>query len=243
MIATIKSEFRKVLSVRSTYVIVLICLVLEGIASGYGGGFNAGARELSDPRHLTGEITSMVSLLPVFVALIGILLVTHEYRYNTITYTLTASRSRTRVLVAKLLVMSLLAVVLTAVFALIVPLFVWIGAALNGKHMSHQALPSADLIARMLFTGLAYPVLALGISFITRAQVAALGAYFLIPSILEQVLAGLLKNNQYYLPFISINGVLNDSQFSHDKSMIIAAVWLALGMLAGWVLFTRRDAS
>jgi hypothetical protein len=45
--------------------------------------------DLLSPTALSGDITFVISGMSVFVALIAILLLTHEYRYNTIMYTLT----------------------------------------------------------------------------------------------------------------------------------------------------------
>lgn len=243
MIATIKAEARKLLTVRSTYAIIVLCLVLEGIASGYGGGFNASIQQLANPGHFAAEIKSIVSLLSAFIPLIGILLVTHEFRYNTITYTVTAARSRTQVLLAKFIVITVLALVLTALFALLSPLFVTVGAALKGHDLAPQTIPYADLLPKLFFTSWAFSMIGLIISFIARAQVAALVAYFLIPSTVEQLLGIVLKKKQEYLPFASVDGVLNNHSISHMASATAACIWIVSGFVVAWILFLRRDAS
>jgi ABC-2 type transport system permease protein len=243
MIPTIRAEVRKLLTVRSTYAILLICLLLEIIASGYGGGFNANAGQLNDPGHLTSEITSAVSFLSAFIALIAILLVTHEYRYNTISYTLTAARNRTQVLLSKVAVMSVFAIVTIVIFGALSPLIAWAGAALNGHHMVHQTFPPMALIGRLLFVAWAYSMFGLIISFIARIQVAAFTTYFLLPSTIEPLLAALVKKNQYYLPFISLDGVINQHPISHGRSAVAGLVWVVLGLLVSWLLFRRRDAN
>lgn len=243
MIAALRSELKKVLTVRSTYVIILLCVVLEGIASGYGGGFKASAQQLSDPNHFSSEIGSIVGVLSVFVALIGLLLVTHEYRYNTITYTLTSARNRTTVLVAKIIVISLVALLASALFAVLSPLFVTIGTAIKGHHLVHQNMPSADLIFRALFTGWAYSMIGLIISFIARIQVAAVVTFFIFPSTVEPLLGLLLKTKQDYLPYVSVDGVLNHHSISHHKSMLVAFVWVVVGFVVSWILFKKRDAN
>lgn len=243
MIAAIRSEIRKLLTVRSTYAIILLCLVLEGIASGYGGGFNAPAAQLASGSHYADEIKSVVSLLSAFIPIIGILLVTHEFRYNTISYSLTAARTRTQVFLAKFVVVTLLALVLTLVFTLLSPLFVMVGTALNGRDMVPQTIPIAELIPKLLFTGWAYSMIGFVISFIARVQVATLVAYFLIPSTVEPLLTLVLKKKQEYLPYISVDGVLNHHTISHMTSAIAACIWIATGLIVGWLLFLKRDAS
>lgn len=243
MIAALRAEFKKILTVRSTYVIILLCVVLEGIASGYGGGFKATAQQLADPNHFGSEISSIVGVLAVFVSLIGLLLVTHEYRYNTITYTLTSARSRTTILIAKIIVITVVAILATVLFALLSPLFVAAGTAIKGHHLVHQNMPSADLMFRALFTGWAYSMIGLVISFIARIQVASVVAFFIIPSTVEPLLGLLLKAKQDYLPYISVDGALNSHSISPHKSMLVATLWILGGFVVSWVLFKKRDAN
>lgn len=243
MIATIKSEVRKLLTVRSTYAIVLLCVALEALASGYGGGFNATAQQLANSGQFADRMTTAISLLSAFIPLIGILLVTHEFRYNTITYTLTAARNRTRVLLAKFIVITVVALVLAALFILLSPLFVILGAALNGNSVSHQTIPYGDLLPRLFFTSWAYSMFGLIIAFIARIQVATVVAYFLLPGTIEPLLGVLLKKKQDYLPYMSVDGVLNQHSISHTAALVAACVWIVVGSVAAWLLFLRRDAS
>jgi ABC-2 type transport system permease protein len=243
MIAAIRAEIRKLLTVRSTYAIIILCLILEGLASGYGGGFNATAQELANPGQLADRITTVVSVLSAFLPIIGILMVTHEFRYNTITYTVTAARNRTQVFLAKFIVITLLILLLTAVYILLSPLFVMAGAALNGKHLAHQVIPYGDLLPRLFFTSWAYAMFGLIIAFIARVQVATVVAYFLIPSTVEPLLGVILKKKQDYLPFISVDGVINHHSISHMTALVTASIWVVVGGAVAWVLFLKRDAS
>lgn len=107
----IKSEFRKLISIRSTYGWLLLALVLVGIYSIYGEGFNDASNLLKSHTGDPGARLFLASTLPQIAnfisgpgGIIALLLVAHEYRHNTITYTLTASNSRAKVLVSKMAV-------------------------------------------------------------------------------------------------------------------------------------------
>src|ERR1700744_3733974 len=105
MIATLKAEFRKLLTVRSTYVITGLVLVLVIFVAFYVEGWRLDSAGLRDPTQLAGDVTGAL-MITVFGAIVAILLMTHEYRYNTIMYTLTSSNSRSKVFISKFIVVS-----------------------------------------------------------------------------------------------------------------------------------------
>src|ERR1700733_14101281 len=100
MIPALKAEFRKLWTVRSTYLILAFVLVIAIFFGFYVSGWKIDKGALHDPGTLALDVTSAISAVSVFASLIGVLLVTHEYRFNTIMYTLTASNSRSKVLLA-----------------------------------------------------------------------------------------------------------------------------------------------
>src|ERR1700690_121413 len=98
MRAALKAELRKLLTVRSTYFILIVVLLLEVLFAFYISGWRATATDLHSSGALSSAVTDAVTAVSIFSALVALLLFTHEYRYNTIMYTLTASNSRSRVL-------------------------------------------------------------------------------------------------------------------------------------------------
>src|SRR3954467_14136812 len=101
MVASIKAEFRKLWTVRSTYVLFLVAFALVAIFAFYAEGIKASPATVQDAGKLAGEVTNAVVTVSLLGALAGVLLMTHEYRYNTIMYTLTSSNSRSKTLLAK----------------------------------------------------------------------------------------------------------------------------------------------
>src|SRR6266536_1435332 len=143
MIATLRAEFRKLLTVRSTYIIALIAFALLGFVAFYIEGFKNGKEQVTAPGanlFLAGSIMQHSTLLGIFGAIVALLLFTHEYRYNTIMYTLTIANSRSKVLIAKII--TVLAYVLVLV---VLGGALGLGAMIAGLHMAGQALPHQDI--------------------------------------------------------------------------------------------------
>ena len=243
MIHRLKAEFRKLATVRSTYGIIIFGLVLTGLFGFWADGYRVSGTEQHNPAHFSSEIVNAAQVLSLVFSLITVLLVTHEYRYNTILYTLASAKSRTQIFLAKFLASSIAATVLMAIFIVLAPAASALGASMAGHPLVHQDMPSWNLIGRALFVGWVYSGFAFVISMLVRVQVAAFAIMFLLPGTIEQLLGLLLKDNQVYLPFSSLNAVLSGNDISHTTAMITALIWLVgLGALAN-VLFLKRDAN
>src|SRR5579863_2328529 len=111
MISAIKAEFLKLLTVRSTYFIVLISFAIVALVAGYGNGYRIDSFRLHNPGILANESGNSIIFVGAILALAGLLLLAHEYRYNTILYTLTSSNNRAKSLAAKIVVVSVFAVI------------------------------------------------------------------------------------------------------------------------------------
>jgi hypothetical protein len=160
MIHTIKAEFRKVLTVRSTYVLIFFMLVLEGLFGFYGN----------------------------------------------------------------------------------------LGVQAGGHPIVHQSLSLGDLWWRVPIAAWGISIFALLLAFIIRSQVGAITVLLLLPSTIEPIFGGLLKDNQIYLPFSSLVGILQRNEavhppISYGHSAVIAFTYLVVGTVVALVLFQRRDAN
>ncbi len=252
MIQAVRSEFRKLLTIRSTYVIIAICLAIIFLFAFFIEGYHLNANVTSSGK-LASEVISAASTLGLFIALIGVLLVTHEYRYNTIIYTLTASASRTKVFLAKVFVVSVFAVLLTLFFCFLAPLLTYAGIHAKGLSMVPQTLHVLDLLWRSVFYGWCYSMFALLIAFIVRNQVGTIAVLFLYPGPGEALLTLLLKSNAKYLPFRALAGVIQNipqglegvlpDTLNPPRAALFLTGYLAVLSVAAWVLFRRRDAS
>lgn len=245
MIRAILTEFRKVFSIRSTYVILLIALGLEIFFAFYATGYRASAADAKNPLYLAGEVSNAVSFLSLFCAIVGVLLVTHEYRYNTIMYTLTSNGSRTRVFVSKVFVISVFAAVFAAVYGMLSPLLAKLGMQMHDITLAPQQFDTWDLLWRAVFTGWGFSMYAMIIAWIIRAQVGALAAMFLIPSMLEPLVSLLLKSNAVYLPFTALSAVFSvfSKELWYTHAAALCLLYIVIGWLVSWGLFLKRDAN
>lgn len=249
MIALLKSEWRKLFTVRATYVLMAIVTLFVCFGSFYIEGYN-GSRTLLDAHKLTAAVINAVPLIAQFTAIICLLLLANEYRYNTIFYTLSAANSRSKVLLAKFL---------TALgFAFILGLF-WLFLSLGltklGLSIKHITLPAQDFnlivtFGKGLFVISGISMMALLFAALVRNITGAFALLFLVPGPIEALLAVFLKRKAEYLPFTSLYRVVGQSAgppgspaISPGKSALIFLAYLTIGWLVAWYLFMRRDAN
>lgn len=246
MIPTLKAEVRKLLTVRSTYVLTAVALAFVVFYAGYIEGWHLAGADLRNTGLFTSDVVGALTSLPmVFGAIVAILLMTHEYRYNTIMYTLTASNSRSKVLLSKLLVISGFALLLTAMVGALSPAMSYVGVHLHGHVLVAQNVDYHSLIWRALFNGWAYVTAALLLAVLIRNQIGAIVSLFAVP-IAEQVLGLMLKDNAVYLPFSALNATLSKplhGNISYQRAALVFAIYLAVGWVVAWVLFLKRDAT
>jgi len=259
MIAALKSEFRKLFSVRSTYTLLLVALILEIIFAFYGDGIKAAPEALKNTGYLAGEIINAAQAISIFVALAGVLLIANEYRHNTIMYTLTSSNSRTRVLLAKTVCVSVFAVVFTIILGFLSPVFTALGLHAGGHQYVEQSIPIWSSLWRIAFYGWGFAMFGLIAAFIVRNQIGAIVTLFALPTTIEPLIGHLFKTAGHYFPFTLLGQVLQPlfaaeqqagpkgagphDLLSYGHAALLYLIYVAVGGLVAWILFIRRDAN
>lgn len=249
MTDTLRSEFKKLFTVRSTYFIFGFCVVLLIIFAFIVNGLQIQKADTLNPMTLSNGVTGAVMTVSFFAAIISALLITHEYRYNTIMYTLTASNSRSRVLFSKIIVMTGFAIVFVTFFGVLSPLLTQLGAHLHHHHMVPQTLYYKHLIWTCLLYGWGYIMAGLLFGFLIRNQIGTVVTLLLFPTTVENLLSLLLKHNSVYMPFMALSQVIGqtDPRVSNTVSVFHAALiflaYLIAGWIIAWILFLRRDAN
>ena len=251
MIAALKSEFRKLLTVRSTYFIVLITLGIVALFAGFGNGYQADPQHLSNPGLLVSESANGILFVGIILALVGLLLLAHEYRYNTILYTITSSNSRAKSLLAKIIAVTVFAVIASVMVTFFSPLCTIIGTHLAGKHMVAQTFPVWHVLWQCLCVGLGYAMYAFIITAIVRSQVGAIVTFLLVPLIGEHIIMAIFSSSYKYLPFNNLQAVVNSdllrgeatSKISTAHSVATAGIYIVVGLVVSFILFARRDAN
>ncbi len=248
MIASLKSELRKIYTVRSTYLILLFCLAVMVFFAFYVEGIKAavGSRTLTDPNKVAGVMRDAIGALAIFGGLVGILSMTHEYRYNTMIYTLTASRSRTRSLLAKVVAVSIFAVLFTIVVTALAVGLMYLGLAVKGYSLVPQIIPHS-MWWRVLLVGWGYSLMGLLFAAIIRQQVGAIAAFFVLPGLGEMLAGLLLKENRIYLPFTALQQVAGqqvgtETMLSYARAAVVFGLYIIVGWVIAWMLFLKRDA-
>jgi ABC-type transport system involved in multi-copper enzyme maturation permease subunit len=247
MMQALKAEYRKLFTVRSTYIILLIVLVLLIFFGFFISGWRIDNSDLHNPGTLAGDVTGAVSTVSLFLGLLATLLMTHEYRYNTIMHTLTLSNSRSRTLLAKILILSGLAVIFTIVIAVLAPLLAVAGMNAHHLKLVPQTLHFGDLLWRCLLFGWGYTMTGLLLATLIRNQIGTILTLFIVPGTVEALAGLILKNNVVYLPFSALEAVIGNNRYSGSITNIHAAMvfmaYLIVGWIIAWTLFLRRDAN
>jgi ABC-2 type transport system permease protein len=247
MIPALKTEFRKLLTVRSTYFIVGVTLLIVMFFAGLITGLRGDAASLHSPTLLAEQSSNGIVFGGLILAFAGMLLVGHEYRYNTIMYTLTASNRRYKILLAKLVVVTVFAVLASLLITFFSPLCTIVGTHLAGKAIGPQTYDLWSLVWRCVFCGWGYAMYAFMLVFIIRSQVGSIVTFLLFPLIGESILGQLLKNNSKYLPFTAVQSVATPTQLGNHTTSVHAAltvlVYVAVGLVLSAVLFQKRDAN
>lgn len=249
MINELKAEFKKALTIRSTYILLGLMLVLLIFVGFYVTGWHSAQIDLLNHLRLYMITQQAISFLSVFSALIAVLLFTHEFRYNTIAYTLSLSNSRNKVLLAKLILVGALALFTTAVIGVFAPLLASWGIHANHLHLVSQHFYYSALLWRGLVYGIGYTLAGFIIAALIRNQIGAVVTLLLVPTTVEGLLSLWLKNNTDYLPFSALHTMLGAGMDVQKASLQpINAMYVFLGYLivsgsVAWILFLRHDAN
>lgn len=251
MLPALKSEFRKLFTIRSTYVMVALSLIIIAFfcfyLEGYKGQIETSPASKLAPTAIQEIVRNYASIGTIFVALIAILFVAHEYRYNTIMYTLTANARRTRVLVAKILSIAMFSVVYAVLaFGFAIACY-YLGLILRDAHLPAQNFDLLTQLGKMVVYFIAYALLGLLIATLVRSVVAAIAIFLVFPSTIEPLLGLVLKDNAVYLPYAAIDKIIGSGTVHGDLStsaaIAVATTYLVIGWLIAWLLFLRRDAN
>jgi ABC-type transport system involved in multi-copper enzyme maturation permease subunit len=247
MTSAVKAEFRKLLSVRSTYFIVASCLLIVAFFAGFIQGFQANPKALLGSDVLADQSRSAIVFVGFILAFAGLLLAGHEYRYNTIFYTFTSVNRRYKVLLAKFLVITVFTFAVALLVTFFSPLCTIIGAHLHGHTLGDQSFQVWSILWRCLFCAWAYAMYALIFIMILRNQVGAIVTFLLLPLIGENILMLLLKGNSKFLPFTAAQSVVDPTSMGNHttsgQAALVVAVYVIIGLVVSTVLFVRRDAN
>lgn len=252
MAGLIRAEFRKLRTTQVWFWMLLLCvgLTVLGVVAQIAGTRDDAELAL----HVRDVLTSAAgafTYIPLFV--LGVLSVTTEYRYQTITPTVLATPSRWRLISAKLITYALVGVVY-AVTCLLIQLAIalpWLSA----RHV-HVSLGDnkGPLIAVFVVLAL-YALVGLGAGALMRNQIVAVSVGVIFILIIENILLAIpgVKHVYPYTLSGATNAILTDvhgdrtangvNLLSQANGVITLVIW-GLGMAiigAGYTM--NRDIS
>lgn len=240
-----RAELRKIWTVRSTYFLTLAMILLgAGLFSFFALGFKNVEHAERSSRALLSALQQPIGLSALLLGILAVVSVGHEYRYNTILYSLTSARERTSVLISKLAALICSALFIAAIVAALSFISFYAGQQLAGIATVAQTMPDINFIWRMLATVIVFVIFGFAIAVIVRSLIAATAIMLILPSTIEPLLSMLLKENVKYLPFTAL-GNLSDAMGKGPvttSGLTVLAYVVGLLLIAG-VLFHRRDAN
>lgn len=249
MIATVRSEWIKLRTVRSNVTTAIVAVVIPLAISLLTVTFMG--EESIDSGTLPGFIVGTGSIAVLLIGVIGVLGVTQEYSQGTIRLTLAATPSRSRVYLAK---GGVVAVVGGALTGFIVVVGHVVGSAIiDGRDIppldSNDSAASAFLA--MVLMGALVALLGMAIGTLTRNPPSAVTILVLWPLLVEGIVGGLLSlalddNISRWMPFQSgLNSMfldVPDDGLGRGGSLGYFAIWVLVVSLIAERSLKRRDA-
>lgn len=235
----IRAELRKLFTIRSTYILAIIATLLMGFISYWALGYKGAG----GPGLFMEAATTGATIVGTFVAITMVLHVTHEYRYNTIMYTLTSSNSRNKVMLAKILVATVYVIIFTLITMALAVFLTWLGTQVKGGGIAPQDFYYWNAIWTSVFFVWGYTMVGMLVAFLVRHVVGAIVVLLIVPTTVEGLLYLVLKENSKYLPFSALEQVHTHATMTAVNGAAIFGIYLLVGWAITWFLFLKRDAN
>ena len=249
MTALVRSELLKVRTVRSWWAYLIVIALLTGLAVASEIG---PAEELErDTVDFQLTLVDSVGIAALMAIILGITIVTSEFRHGTITPALLAEPRRERVVAGKAVATKLVAIgfallSLAVVVAVTLPWYAAVGAdpQLGDGEIATRALQGVVLTVVWALLGVAGGTL-------LQSQVGALVGTLVWIFLGETLLVGLfnlldVEGVEPYLPFRALDaldGTGGEQILSYWPGLAVSLGWVALLGGAGILRLRRRDIS
>lgn len=244
----VKAEFRKFFSTQVWFWMLLLCVALTVL----GGVASIAGNSDADLRMHLREVFSIVGLVPTYVALfvLGILSVTTEYRYQTITASVLGTPSRRRLVTAKFICTTLIAIAY-ALICLVIELAIalpWLSARGIDAHLGSQV----GAIAGVFVVLTLFAVVGLGVGALVRNQIVAVSVGVAFILIIDRVVVA-IPGVKHVFPYLLSGAQLAISSSRSDRTVngvhllspvagvVVLLVWGLVTAIAGVTITMNRD--
>jgi ABC-2 type transport system permease protein len=255
MIDTLRSEWIKLRTVRMNIVLftiavafpVVVCVLVTALRkinddTGDNGGVN-----------LVGLVTGTSVVTALLIGVVGAVSITGEFGFGTIRPTFAATPSRSRVLIAKAIIIALFAAVTEAAVVVFCYLLSSAIASSRGFNLSLAGHPDArTALFGIVVFAVIVSLLGFGLGMLIRNTPAAVAVLILWPLVVENIIFLILSaagvdHPRKFLPYSSGFGLGNPDPPSTDElsrwagGLYFAAFALVIAIVGG-IITTRRDA-
>jgi ABC-2 type transport system permease protein len=257
--STLASEWTKLRSVRSTWIIVGLAITLSVgfsalIAFVQGVTFDDwGPNEQAVFDPLLNSTSGLLFGLILLITF-GVIAVTSDYSSGTIRTTFIATPKRLRILGAKAIIIGLIGIIISAIT---MPAMVFVSQMIFGAYGMETVSASDEGVMRLIIVyifagGLIYTLIPMAIGFILRGTASAItlsiGLFFL-PWMLAPLLPSWVQENIIrFLPDLamdSLGGVTattSNMYLSQGPAIVTISAWLIGMLVLASVMLTRKDA-
>jgi len=222
--------------------VTLVLVLLAIVALGAAGTSNDAENGFSVSPE--SDIVDITGIATIFTLILGILVVTWDYRHGTITQTFLAAPRRERVMAAKLVTALVLGALLVAIsLALSIAIAeIWLGDAfqLTGEHWKQAG--------RIMIAGVLWAILGLGLGAILQTQVGALISAIVWFLVVELVIVGLgskIGHIDKYLPGEALREFASsgeaDDRLGRTAAGLLAAGYALVAAVLGTISVLWRD--
>jgi ABC-type transport system involved in multi-copper enzyme maturation permease subunit len=247
--ALVRSELLKVRTVRSWWAYLIVIVLLTGI----GAAGEIGSSESDNRSTLDFQLglVDIIGLSVLFALILGITIVTNEFRHGTVTPTFLVEPRRERVILSKAITAVVVGIgfALLSLVALAVVAITWLTIV-----DAQLELGDAEFLTRtgeQFLSVVLWALLGVAIGTAVHSQVAALVGTLIWIFLVENLLVGLLGLVDAdvvaeYLPFHALDaadGSGGDNLLSYGPGVAVSLGWIALLGAFGIWRTTRRDIS
>jgi ABC-type transport system involved in multi-copper enzyme maturation permease subunit len=246
--ALVRSELLKIRTTRSWWAYLIVIVLLTGI----GTAGSIGSAEIVDRSTLSFQLdlVSTAGLSVLMAIILGITIITTEFRHGTVTPTFLAEPRRERVILSKALAAVLVAIgfallALVVVAAVAIPWLTIVDA---------EVLRDPELLTRageQILSAVLWALMGVAIGTAVHSQVAALVGTLIWIFLVENLLVGLFglvdaDGVAEYLPFHALDaadGTGADNLLSYESGLAVTLGWIVLLGAFGIWRTRRRDIS
>lgn len=222
--------------------VTLVLVLLAIVALGAAGTSNDAESGFSVSPE--SDIVDIAGISTIFTLILGILVVTWDYRHGTISPTFLAAPRRERVMAAKLVTATVLGALLVAIsLAVAIAIAeIWLG---NAFQLSDEHWKQAG---RIMIAAVLWAILGLGLGAILQTQVGALISAIVWFLVVELVIVGLgskIGDIDKYLPGEALrefgsSGELED-RLGRTTAGLLAAGYALVAAVLGTISVLWRD--